>query len=292
MTVSVVIPVYNDTLSLGQLLQRLFALDLPGHSTIEAILVDDGSNAATWHCLKQLKTTHPEQSICLIRLSPNQGQQRATYCGLCHAKGDVMVTMDADLQHPPEAIPKLVAALASNNHDLVYGTAASGHPKALQLASRLFKWLLHQPGSAIDRQANAFRCITAKLWQKVLRHNSRPVVNVDALLLPLARHPAAIATAHHPRQKGASSYSLADRFALVTRTLFNSASFTRTLWWSSLMLGGTGVGLLLLSNNGQPIMPAALILAGLALACTIAGIKAHQRRRYPPLEECLAEVIE
>src|SRR4029077_5042827 len=118
-SLSVVIPVYNSAAGLALLAERLapvLAALSPEH---EAILVNDGSSDASWEVIAALHETFGW--LRGINLMRNYGQHSALLCGIRAAQYDVIVTMDDDLQHPPEEIPKLLAVLAQG-FDVVYGT--------------------------------------------------------------------------------------------------------------------------------------------------------------------------
>ena len=102
---SVVVPVFNEEATLPELHRRLADV-LAGLGPYEVVLVDDGSTDASWAVLQSLGDSDPQ--LCLLRLSRNFGHQAAISAGLATARGDAVVTMDADLQDPPELIPKLV----------------------------------------------------------------------------------------------------------------------------------------------------------------------------------------
>lgn len=108
---SVVIPLYNEEASIGLLLERLAAVLAGVDTPYEIIVVDDGSTDGTWRKVCALhKTT---RGLRALRLSRNFGHQGALLAGLSAARGDAVVTMDGDLQHPPEVIPSLLAAWRS-----------------------------------------------------------------------------------------------------------------------------------------------------------------------------------
>ncbi|GGS81416.1 glycosyl transferase [Planobispora rosea] len=119
MSVSVVIPCYRSEKTLPVLAQRIVSV-LQGMSVRhEVILVVDGSPDGTWGVAKSL--ARRLDAVRAVRLSRNYGQHNALIAGIREAKFDVIVTMDDDLQHPPEQIPLLLAALEGDRLDLVYG---------------------------------------------------------------------------------------------------------------------------------------------------------------------------
>src|SRR6266704_6957779 len=118
-SISVVTPVYNGEASVGELCRRLAEV-LPRISAeYEIILVNDGSRDRSWETISELSSRFA--TVRGLNLMRNYGQHNALLCGIRAAKYDVIVTMDDDLQHPPEEIPRLLAALAQG-YDVVYGT--------------------------------------------------------------------------------------------------------------------------------------------------------------------------
>src|ERR1700686_5014754 len=118
-SISVVVPVYRSEAALPLLVKRLQPVLTAATARFELVLVNDGSPDGSWQVIEQLATEYSwVRGICLMR---NYGQHNALLCGIRAARHDVIVTMDDDLQHPPEEIPKLLAKLAEG-FDVVYGT--------------------------------------------------------------------------------------------------------------------------------------------------------------------------
>ena len=115
---SVVIPVYNGAAYLDSLYQRLTRVMEKITFSYEIICVDDCSTDQGWEILTRLRSG--DRRLKLIRLSKNFGQHNATMCGFKYCSGDYVITMDDDLQHPPEEIPKLLGEI-KKGHSLVYG---------------------------------------------------------------------------------------------------------------------------------------------------------------------------
>mgnify|MGYP001607177149 CR=1 FL=1 len=118
MNLSIIIPVYNGAASLPDLMRRLDATLSAHPEPFEVILINDGSRDNSWDVIRDLSA----QYDCLrgINLMRNYGQHNALLCGIRAARGGLIVTMDDDLQHPPEEIPRLLAKLAEG-YDLVSG---------------------------------------------------------------------------------------------------------------------------------------------------------------------------
>ncbi|MFW6344665.1 MAG: glycosyltransferase, partial [Sediminispirochaetaceae bacterium] len=115
--ISVVVPVYNGSTLIAPLLDRLLPV-LEEYREYEVLLVDDGSSDTTPAEIQAAADRYRE--VRALLLEKNAGQQEATRCGVCRAKGRIVVTMDDDLQHPPEDIPKLLESVG-NGADIVFG---------------------------------------------------------------------------------------------------------------------------------------------------------------------------
>ncbi|OPX20594.1 MAG: glycosyltransferase [Desulfobacca sp. 4484_104] len=123
--ISVVIPVYNEEDNLPQLVRRLVQTLTATGRTFEILMVDDGSQDRSWEILTELYEQHPEH-LRAIQFNRNFGQHRAIFAGFQAARGQVVVTLDADLQNPPEEIPRLVAKL-EEGYDTVGGWRETRH---------------------------------------------------------------------------------------------------------------------------------------------------------------------
>lgn len=137
MLITVVIPCYNEATCLNELYSRLITATDDTKYTYEYIFVDDGSTDDTLHCLAEI--TKVDSRIRLIELSRNFGHQAALYAGLHFAEGEAVITMDADLQHPPELIPKLLEQWRGG-YDVVYTVREYDNdiPLAKKLSSKFF----------------------------------------------------------------------------------------------------------------------------------------------------------
>jgi glycosyltransferase involved in cell wall biosynthesis len=117
---SVVVPVFNSEASLEELLSRLTTVMNSTGKSYELIFVDDGSRDHSWEIMKKLKEKN-SGVLTAIRLAKNFGQHSATFCGFNFAKGNFIITIDDDLQCPPEEIPKLIKVMEETDAELVYG---------------------------------------------------------------------------------------------------------------------------------------------------------------------------
>lgn len=206
MNISVVVPVYNSASSVGLLVDRLEAVLGACAESFELVLVDDGSKDDSWEAIATLAAGHSR--IRGFRLMRNFGQHNALLCGIRAARYEVIVTIDDDLQHPPEEIPRLLAELRPGV-DVVYGTPQHEHHGPLRvLASQLTKLALKSAmGVDVARNVSAFRAFRTRVRDGFASY-SGSFVSIDVLLTWATTSFVAIPVRHEERQHGASQYSL------------------------------------------------------------------------------------
>lgn len=203
--VSIVVPVYNSEGTLAQLVARLIQVLGPS-GPLEILLVNDGSRDRSWTVVEQLTAEHPEvRGVDLMR---NYGQHNALLAGIRAARHEIVLTIDDDLQHPPEEVPKLLAKLAEG-YDVVYGTPARGeHGLWRNLASRVTKLALQSTmGAPTARNVSAFRAFRRHLRDAFSNYQSS-FVSIDVLLTWGTARFGAVAVRHDPRRVGLSNYTL------------------------------------------------------------------------------------
>jgi glycosyltransferase involved in cell wall biosynthesis len=229
--ISVIVPVYNSERSLPLLVQRLHpvlkSLELP----YELILVDDGSRDNSWAVVQQLAGQH--QWITGLNLMRNYGQHNAVLCGIRTARFDLAVTMDDDLQNPPEEIPRLLAQLAKG-YDVVYGTPQTEqHGLWRDMASKITKMALQSAtGADVARKVSAFRVFRTNVREAFANYKS-PFISIDVLLTWGTVRFAALPVEHSVRQVGKSNYTFKQ---LVTHALNMMTGFsTAPLRFASLI---------------------------------------------------------
>jgi glycosyltransferase involved in cell wall biosynthesis len=204
-SISVVTPVYNGEASVAELCRRLAEV-LPRISTQhEIILVNDGSPDRSWEMISELSSRSPV--VRGLNLMRNYGQHNALLCGIRAAKYEVIVTMDDDLQHPPEEIPLLLGRL-EEGFDVVYGPPkVEQHGFLRDLASKITKLALQSAiGAQVARNVGAFRAFRTQLRDAFANYHN-PHVSVDVLLTWATTRFAAVRVRHDPRRAGASSYT-------------------------------------------------------------------------------------
>jgi len=207
---SVVIPVYNEEANLPELLDRLTAALVPLGRSYEIVLVNDGSRDRSLPLLREASARDPH--LVVVDFNRNYGQHAAVFAGFEVSRGEIVVTIDADLQNPPEEIPKLVAKM-EEGYDVVGSIRVQRQDSALRkIASRIVN---RMTALATGVQLSDYGCM--------LRAYSRPVVKVlsesreISTFIPVladlfAGRVTEIPVAHSERKHGESKYSL---FSLV-----------------------------------------------------------------------------
>ncbi len=200
-----VVPAYNSELSLPELVRRTQAVLESHASRYEMILVDDASRDGTWDVIRDL--VHQYRWVRGVHLMRNYGQHNALLCGIRRARYELTVTIDDDLQHPPEEISRLLEQLSATK-DVVYGTpTAEQHGLWRDLASQITKFTLQSAmGSTIARKAGAFRLFRTKLRDAFAGYDG-PYVSIDVLLTWATTRFAAVEVRHDPRRLGKSNYT-------------------------------------------------------------------------------------
>lgn len=163
--ISVVVPLYNEAESLPELVAWIDRV-AEGHGlSYEAILVDDGSSDASWEEVERLKTRYP--ALRGIRFARNYGKSAALYCGFAAAAGEVVVTMDADLQDSPDEIPELRRMILEEGYDLVSGWKRKRHdPVGKRWPSKFFNWTAR---AASGIRLHDFNCGLKAYRRKVVK---------------------------------------------------------------------------------------------------------------------------
>ena len=230
--VSIVVPVYNSESTLKELVARLAEVLPTCHERFEVLLVNDGSKDESWSVICQLAEQH--SWVRGFNLMRNYGQPNATLCGVRTARYDVTVTMDDDLQHPPEEVPKLLRKL-DEGYNVVYGRAVDlTHSWWRNLASSHIKWaaskLLKIPQVG---QVSAFRCLRTTL-RTAFEQFQGPRLSIDLLLLWGTSHFGSVYVEHRPRSEGHSNYGL---FKLVDMTLVGLTAYSTLPLRMATMLG-------------------------------------------------------
>lgn len=202
---SVVVPVYNSERSLPILVERLQPILLGEFERFELIFVNDGSHDRSWYVIEELLERH--DWIVGINLMRNSGQHNALLCGIRAARYACIITMDDDLQNPPEEIPRLLAEL-NEGYDVVYGTPETlPHGFLRNIASNITKLALQGTmGVRVATKVSAFRIFRTEL-REAFREYRGVYVAIDVLLTWATTRFSAVTVRFDRREFGTSNYS-------------------------------------------------------------------------------------
>jgi glycosyltransferase involved in cell wall biosynthesis len=228
---SVVVPVYNSESSLEELASRLDATFTAMGAGYEVIFVDDGSRDGSLTVLRRLKDLYPGR-VRVVSLYRNQGQHIALMCGFRFCTGDVVVTIDDDLQHDPEDIPAMYAVL-EQGYDAVFGAyRQKAHGLLQNLGSAFVRRLVHRIfDPPRDLRLSAFRLIRSEVVDH-FKEARTSFPYVSGLILSTTHRVTNVEVAHHPRRYGRSGYTLPKLIRLSFNLLINySAIPLKAMAW-------------------------------------------------------------
>lgn len=155
MNLSIVIPLLNEQESLPELHNWIVKVMQAHNYSYEILFIDDGSNDASWNVIEKL--SHENPNVKGIRFLRNYGKSQALHAGFAKAQGDVVITMDADLQDSPDEIPELFRLITEDNYDLVSGWKKKRYDSvvAKNIPSKLFNWAARKTSGV---KLNDFNC--------------------------------------------------------------------------------------------------------------------------------------
>ncbi len=167
MNLSIIIPLLNEAESLLELHQWITTVMQANQYSYEIVFIDDGSTDQSWEIITQL--SHNDQNTKGIRFHKNFGKSQALHAGFARASGDVVITMDADLQDNPDEIPELYNMITNQNFDLVSGWKKKRYDAvfAKNLPSKLFNWAARRTSGV---QLNDFNCGLKAYKNKVVKN--------------------------------------------------------------------------------------------------------------------------
>ena len=200
--VSIVVPVYGGTQALVELCERVGNVLRDNY---EIILVDDNGPTHAWPVISEIARNDPHVSG--LRLSKNFGQHAATMCGIAHAQGEWIITMDDDLEHPPEAVPEMIAA-GDAEHPLVYGSfARRTHSVYRNWSSEVMRWTLKRAFPDLNENYCSFRAIHHSIARQLNNFDlSKPYI--DGMLSWITANARSVEVSHGARRHGESAYTL------------------------------------------------------------------------------------
>lgn len=213
--ISIVVPVYNASAVLPALQAEIDKAMSSIGISYKLILADDGSEDNSWDVIKEIRNNNPGK-ITAIRMAKNFGQHNALICAIRHAKGDYIITMDDDLQHPPAEIIKLLKCAGETNADVVYGVSEVYQRTAKRKALRWgFKFISRLTFSA-SSEGSSFRLLKRSLADKLVQHNQE-FVFIDELVNWYTSHIAFTKVTHAPSRLSGSRYP----FSALTKLYYN-----------------------------------------------------------------------
>lgn len=220
--ISVVVPVFNSVETLKPLYDRIAATLLSHGKAFEVIFIEDGGPVESWNELKKIKKEFPE-TVTLIRLGRNYGQNAATVCGVTNAKGATVITIDDDLQTPPEEIGKLLFAFERTQAAAVFGvTPQQSNPFFKRMGSflikKIFDWV---DGADIG---SSFRLISPELKEK-LNKQAHDQLFLNQVIHWYTDEIEKVEVEHHSRTEGRSGYSFLGLTGLALRLIFFYTDF-------------------------------------------------------------------
>ena len=203
--VSVVVPVFNSENTIEELFNRIQKIAIEMGQTFEVVFVEDWGSDKSWSKIVALKKKFPDE-ITAIRLSRNFGQNSATLCGMRHASGKYIVTLDDDLQTPPEEIPKLFAWMKEKDAEIVYGIyPQQAHSWFRNTGSQLIKKIFFKASGGI-RLGSSFRLLRKNLVEKINQHE-QDMLFIDQVVTWHTFDIAFAEVQHENRKKGKSGYT-------------------------------------------------------------------------------------
>ena len=224
MNYSIIIPVYNGENTLIELYERIATVFDQLKSDFEVIFVDDGSKDKSWEILNQIHID--DNRIRIIKLRKNYGQHAAVLCGLKHASGDFIITMDDDLQNPPEEILNLINSIIDRpDLDVVIGVPEQKNHGFFRRLGSSFINALTTKIFKKDRnlRMSSFRIMTRELANDLISLRI-PEPAIGTMILVLTKNIENINVIHNPRAQGRSGYSFAKLLNLTYNNILSYSS--------------------------------------------------------------------
>jgi len=221
---SIVIPVYNSQAIVGETVQRVVEVFEGAGLRHQIVLVNDGSPDRSWSVISEIARTTPH--VVALNLLKNYGQHHANLAGFMEATGDYVITMDDDLQNPPDQALLLIDAALTGGHDVVFGEFARKQAAGFRrLGSKLISMINRRIfGQPDDLAVSNYRILRRDVVERICAsRTAHPYVTGQALLF--SNNPGNVTVRHEPRSVGSSGYTLVRILRLVLTILFSYSSY-------------------------------------------------------------------
>jgi len=240
---SIVIPVFNEENNLRILHNRLSSVMQGLGKTYEIIYVDDGSTDESFQILSDLH--RHDNSVKVLKFTRNFGQHPAIMAGFNTARGEIIITVDADLQNPPEEIPKLIGKL-NEGYDIVFGVFLKRKHSAFRRAGSQFaKWVLSRVVPVGTTDLSGFRAVRAHVIEQLMQFHEKGRF-LDGLLCWMGFKVGTVEVEHCERYSGKTKYTL---FKLVGLWMDMVVTFTdlplKIATFGGLLIGFVGLAMAL-----------------------------------------------
>ncbi len=236
---TVVVPVYQSVKTLEPLFDGIHGVMTELGRSYETIFIEDSGNEESWKELLRLKSLHGEQ-IKIIRLSRNFGQNGATLCGIDEAKGKKVITIDDDLQTPPQEIKKLIECQERDHKDVVYGIQSVDNVSWIRrTGSKIVKRIFNrsQGGTSIG---SSFRIIDSHIIDK-LRFHSQDHLFINQVITWYTLSFQTVEVEKLNRSEGKSGYSLFKLILLSMRLIFYYTSIPLKIMITMSIIAAIGI---------------------------------------------------
>jgi len=215
---SVVVPVYRGEATVAELCRRLAAVFEARGASFEIILVDDGSSDGSWERI--LEIAAGDDRVLGLRLTRNFGQHNATVCGFRHAHGAMVLTVDEDLQYPPEEISKLIDCAEREGADIVYGVPERRrHSWWRRLGSRMVM-IIPRLVMKVSFDISSFRLIRGPIAAEVAKAQRHDIV-IDVMISWITDRISAVRVQQLESTARKSSYTPFKLIQMLFNILYN-----------------------------------------------------------------------
>ena len=218
--ISIVVPVYNSFRTLHELFNRIDIVFKDLNKTYQLILIDDGSSDNSWSIIEQIKKSNSDK-VLAVKFGKNYGQHNAILCGFNYCLGDFIITMDDDLQHPPEEIKKLISKCEETRADVIYGMPINKQHSMIRNIGSGFVKKTSEFTSEKNVGGSSFRFLKKELVNEIRTNHNHNFLYLDATINTLTFNIEHVNVDHHSRKSGISGYTLFKLISLYFNVLVN-----------------------------------------------------------------------